>query len=263
MSRFDDLWQKILAAPADPDLKTQYVAALSEAGDRRAQIFSLATEYEQLRSGSFIDRAAELKPRLDELIAQWRAEFAPRTSAWPGEIRFVLGWPIELTIKAADFARHAGEVVATLPIRHLNLLEISASPGVFDVPQLKQIASLDGSNQPWSDDALRALARSSRLGALRWLNLSRADISEAQVEVLAGSAALKDVQMLDLTKNPTRDPVDAASGYGTDWMTNRIVLESVALPTFGYELEARHGKITWLHGLWNYLEDYPPSRYSF
>ncbi len=201
-----ELWQRILTTPADAGLKTQYVAALTEAGDRRADVFALAAEYKRLRDGSYIDAAQELKPCLDALIADWRADFAPRTDAWPGEIQFVLGWPIELTMKAADFARHAEDIVATVPVRHLNLNDVSELPAVFDVPRFGQIASLDGSKQIWSDDAIRALARSSRLGALRWLDLSHGGITEAQVEILAASAALRGLQMLDLSNNPTRDP---------------------------------------------------------
>jgi hypothetical protein len=258
-----DCWQRFLAAPADAERKAEYFEALVAAGDWRAELFTLAAEYKRLRSGSYLDRAEALKPRLDALLAQWRAEFAPRTDAWHGEIEFVVGWPIELTITAADFARNAAEIVATLPIRHLNLKDIRDLPAVFDVAQFEQIASVDGSRQVWSDDAIRALAHSSQLGALRWLDLSRGGITEAQVEILAASSALKSLEMLDLSNNPTRDPVDASAGYGTDWMTNTIVLESVTLPEFGRELEVRHGTIKWLHGLWSYLEAYPPSRYRF
>lgn len=258
-----DLWQRILTAPADADLKTQYLEALTEAGDWRAEIFSLAAEYKRLRSGSYLDHAAALKPRLDDLIARRRAEFAARSDGWPGEIQFVVGWPIELTIKAADFARNAAEIVATVPVRHLNLQAVSEFPAVFDAPQFDQIASLDGSRQTWSDDAIGALAHSPRLSALRWLDLSHDGITEAHVEELAASSALRALEMLDVSNNPTRDPVDASAGYGTDWMTNTIVPESVTLPEFGRELEARHGPITWLHGLANFMEAYPPSRYRF
>jgi hypothetical protein len=134
---------------------------------------------------------------------------------------------------------------------------------VFDVPQVDQIASIDGSNQIWSDEAIRALAASGHVGALRWLRLSRGGITEAQAEVLAASQSLKNVRVMDLSDNPAPDPVDAAAGYGTDWVTNRIVRESIYLPAFGKELEARHGKIDWLHGLDNFGDDYPPSRYNF
>jgi len=40
-------------------------------------------------------------------------------------------------------------------------------------------------------------------------------------------------------------------------------LETIFLPEFGKELEARYGKIGWLHSLWNFLEKHPPYRYRF
>jgi hypothetical protein len=258
-----DLWQLILAAPADAGLQTQYVQALIEAGDWHADIFSLAAEYKRLRFGSYIDRAQALKPRLDGLIARWRSDLSVRCDTWPGEIEFVAGWPIELKITAADLARHAEEIVATLPLRHLNLEAVSDLPGVFEVPQLCQIASLGGSEQMWSDEAIRALAKSSELRALRWLDLSHGGITETQVEILAASPSLRNVEMIDLSDNPTRNPVDGAAGAGWDWMTGKIEFDSIVLPEFGVELEHRYGEIAWLHALRKFLEAYPPSRYSF
>jgi Leucine-rich repeat (LRR) protein len=134
---------------------------------------------------------------------------------------------------------------------------------VFEVPQLSQIASLDGSKQIWSDDAIRALANSSELHALRWLDLSHGGITETQVEILAASPSLRNVEMIDLSENPTRNPVDGSAGAGWDWMSGKIEFDSIALPQFGVELEHRYGEITWLHALRKFLEAYPPSRYSF
>lgn len=258
-----DLWKAILTAPADADLKARYAEALTKAGDWRADVFSAAAEYDRLDHDQTRAECAAFKPRFDALIARRRADFVHGSDPWPDTIQFVLGWPIELTIAARDFARVAPDAVATVPVRHLNLRAVSQWPAVFDIPQLDQIVSIDGSDQAWSDDAIRALAGSRHLQALRWLRLSRAGITEEQVEVLAASQSLKDVRVLDLTNNPTRDPVDAASGHGIDWMTNTIVPESIFLPAFGKELEDRYGTITWLHGLENYMGDYPPSRYGF
>lgn len=258
-----DLWQHILAAPADAALRAQFVAALSETHDARADLFTTQAEYDRLVAAKDAGGAAALKPRLDAALDGYRTPFDRRASTWPGRIAFVDAWPIELTIAARDFAAHAADVVATIPLRHLNLLRVADAPSVFDVPQLAQVVSIDASGQPWTDDAIRALARSARVAGLRWLKLSNAGITETQVDLLAASTALRDVAMLDLTHNPTRDPVDAAAGYGVDWSSNRIVPESIQLPAFGAELQAKYGSIAWLNGLWNYFEEYPPSRYTF
>jgi hypothetical protein len=123
-----DLWERILAAPADGDLKTRYVEALTREGDWRAEVTSVAAEYRRFEAGSYIGKAAALKPKLDALLARRRADFAQRADAWPGTIELVLGWPIELTIAAQAFASSAAQIVATIPVRHLNLRAISDLP---------------------------------------------------------------------------------------------------------------------------------------
>jgi hypothetical protein len=257
-----ELWQRICAAPADPDLKTQYAAALAAAGDPRAEMFSAAAEYERLVSIGDDEGAKALRRRLGALQAEFSAEFASLAIPWNGQIELIMGWPCELTITAADFISHAAKIVATLPIRHLNLTAINDSAAVFEVAQLDQIATLDGSRQRWSDEAIGALANSRHLGALRWLNLSQGHITEAQIEVLAASPALRVVRVLDLSFNRGRDPTDSVS-YSTDWQTGAIIPESIQLPRFGSQLESRHGRIPWLHVVDTFWNRYPPSRYSF
>ena len=262
------LWKRILATPADADLKAKYVAALVTDNDWRGELYTLSAEYDKLRVSGYTNpaaknKAAEIKPRLDSLFAQMRDDFAPLSAAWGGVIHFIGGWPIEVTIAAGAFAHQAAEIVATIPLRHLDLTSIREFPAVFDVAQLEQIASLDGSRQTWSDEALHALVGSPHVDALRWLDLSQCSITKEQVETLAASEALRTVEIIDLSDNPTPDPCDASTGYGTDWMSGGIVPESIQLPEFGAQLEARFGKIRWLNPLWNYVNDYPPSRYSF
>src|ERR1700722_1211064 len=162
----DELWQRILAAPADGELKAQFVAALDPAGDWRGKVFALQALYQHLRDENLPDNAALLKPDLDAAVADWRKGFDLQAAAWPGKIQFVDAWPIELTIDAAAFARNAAAIVAAIPLRHLNLSAVDDTVDVFGVPQFDQIASLDGSKQPWTDDALHALANSAHIGAL-------------------------------------------------------------------------------------------------
>lgn len=258
-----DLWQQILAAPGDENLKTQYVEALAEAGDWRAEMFHLAAEIDRLTRGSYLGPAAELKPRYERLLAEWRVGFETPAQTWPAEVKFIQGWPIEITMKASDFARHAAQIVTTLPLRHLNLTVVSEAPEVFTVAQFGQIASLDGSHQRWLGEAIMALADSPQLRSLRWLDLSDTQITDAEVEILAASALLRDVQHVDVGDNPCQDPVDASAGYGTDWQTGGIIWESVYLPEFGKQLEERYGRIGWLRALEHFGQHHPPSRYLF
>jgi hypothetical protein len=256
-----ELWQRILAAPADADLKAQYAAALAAAGDPRAEMFSAAAEYTHLVYTMDDEGAKALLGRLGPLQARFSAEFASLAVPWNGQVKLIMGWPCDLTIAAADFVRHAAEIVATLPIRHLTLTAISESPALFELAQLDQIASLDGSHQRWSDDAVGALANSGHLRSLRWLNLSKCRITEAQIDILAAAPALRAVEMLDLSDNRARD---LAGEMWSDW-SGPIPPQSSALSRFGSQLESRHGYILWLHSAeryWN-LPLARPSRYDF
>ena len=246
MPSISDLWAQILAAPQDKTLQAQYFEALTQAGDWRADVLRLAAEIEAHQRD--IDR--------------WRQDFQIPAWRWPAEIIFIQDWPIELTIKARDFIAHAAEIVETMPLRHLNVKAVSEAPDVFHCPQLNQIASINGSHQGWSVEAITALANSENLRSLRWLDLSYTKITNAEVEILAASEKLRNLEHLDVGHNRCRNPVDAHSGFGSDWYGN-IVLESIFLPKFGKELEKRNGRIHWLHALDNWLDQHPPSRYRF
>jgi hypothetical protein len=254
------LWQQIIAAPGDENLKGQFVQALVQAGDPRAEIFRLAAELK--RFPVYYVQHDQLARQYATNLELWQADFASAAGKWRAEVNFVQGWPIEITIAAGNFCRNAAEIVATLPLRHLNLKAVQEAPEVFAVAPMGQIVSLESRRQPWSREAIHGLAHSQQLRALQWLDLSETGITDADVEILAASPALKDRAYLDLRNNPCRDPVDAAEGYGVDGVSGKIVNESIWLPAFGRELEARYGPIGWLHSLERFLERHPPDRYT-
>jgi hypothetical protein len=257
-----DLWLQVLATPNDSKLRTRYIVALLEEGDRRAEPFLVGAEIEK-RSWSGDRRpTADLSKHCDQLTQAAAVKFADSLDRWGAQLKFAFGWPSEVTIKSADFIRHASEIVATLPLRHLNLLSINEAREVFQTPQLGQIVSLKASRQVWSNKAVFALTESPHLGALRWLDLSKTGLTDKQMEMLAAAETLRGLAQIDLTENQGRDPVDAAAGCGYDGVTGGMVLESVYLPPFGRELESKYGKIQWLNVLANYAA-FPLDRYRF
>jgi hypothetical protein len=255
------LWQHILTAPQDETLKAHYIQALAQADDRRAEIFRLAAELE--RFPSYYIQHEELSRQYESRLAEWREDFDTPARMWQAEVNFIQGWPIQITVAARSFLHHAEEIVATIPLRHLNLTAVQETPEVFSVAQWGQIASLDGSHQPWSSEAIVALADSPHLSSLRWLDLSSTGIDDTEVERMAASPRLKKLAHMDLRNNPCRDPVDAAAGCGVDGFSGLIVPESIWLPDFGRDLEARYGTIDWLHALAHFMERHPPCRYRF
>ena len=261
-TKASEMWQQILSAPGDQNLRESFVQALQETGDPRAEIFRLADLLEKNPRWRNEDIYMALLEQYQSSLVSWRAGFDSMASGWQSEIVFVRGLPIEVTVAASDFVHHAGEIVSMIPLRHLNLSAIAASTEVFQAPQLAQIASIDGSKQPWSGEPIKALAASVWLTDLRWLDLSGSDIVDADIEILAASPNLRQLEYIDFRRNPCRDPVDASAGYGSDEY-GRIVWESVYLPEHGQELERRHGRIEWLRSLENFMEKHPPKRYLF
>lgn len=250
-----ELWAQILAAPRERDLQDHFVQALAREGDERAEIFRLAGELEFF-TPSYVQHDP-LKRRYEASLEVWRRVFEPDTRKWGGQIHFVRGWPSEMTIGAREFARHAAEIVSLVPLQHLNLQAVSDAPEVFAVAGLGQVTTLDASHQPWSHEAILALTNSPHLSSLYWLDLSHARLRDAHVEALAAAPGLRHLAHIDLRGNPCRDPVDAAAGMGVDGVSGQIVPESIWLPPFGRELEARYGRIEWLHALGDRLLYYP------
>lgn len=258
----NDLWRDVLAAPNDALLRTRYINALLQEGDRRAEPFLVGAEIERRCRRSEKFRTEALAKHCEQLTQIVAAEFAESLGRWKATLGFVFGWPSEITIDAGDFIQHGAEIVTTIPLRHLNLLSVNDATEVFNVPQFDQIVSLQSSGQVWSNKAVLALTTSPYLGSLRWLNLSKTGLGDKQVEMLAAAANLRGLAQIDLTNNNGRDPVDAAAGCGYDGVTGSIVMESVYLPPFGRELESKYGKIEWLNVLFNYAQ-FPVDRYLF
>lgn len=256
-----DLWPQVLAAPNDAELRARYLDALLQEGDRRAEPFLVGAEIERRKQNRESHRIQALAKHLEQLTRIAAEEFAVSLERWRAKLTFVYGWPSEITITSADFLLHAAEIVATIPLRHLNLLSVNEGRAVFNVPQFSQIVSLQGGGQVWSNKAINVLTTSPCLGALRWLDLSKTGLHDKQVEMLAAAANLRHLAQIDLTKNDCRDPVDAAAGAGYDGCTGALVLESVYLPPFGLELESKYGKIPWLNVLATYAS-FPLDRYG-
>jgi hypothetical protein len=257
-----DLWPQVLASPNDPQLRALYLDALLQDGDRRAEPLLVGAEIERRKRNRESHRTQALAKHCEQLTRIAAEEFAVSLERWRAKLTFVFGWPSEITITSADFILHAAEIVATIPLRHLNLLSVNEAPEVFGAPQFNQIVSLQGGGQIWSNKAIDALTASPYLAALRWLNLSKTGLRDKQVEMLAAAANLRHLAQIDLTKNDCRDPVDAAAGAGYDGITGFMVLESVYLPPFGRELESKYGKIQWLNVLATYA-DFPLDRCRF
>jgi uncharacterized protein (TIGR02996 family) len=259
MDPIEELWQAILAEPAQQELRLAYVAALQEAGDPRAGIFAAADE---LRALSYLQVSArrELYTQQEELVRRHAPNWVKTVHALGGVVRLIEGWPEEVVLPAAAFIEHAGVIVRTIPLRHLDVEEAAKLPSLFRVAQMAQVVSLNFAGQTLRTDFVAALARAPLLNGLRWLDLRNTALTDGAVELLAASSNLKALRFVDLANNPCRNPVDAAATSTRAGVA--IVPSAAGLPRFGAELEARYGRIPWLHARAIFGDAFPPSRYT-
>src|SRR5262245_56818171 len=108
----------IRAHPEDDGPRLVYADWLDERGDPRGEFIRVQCELARLPHGG-PDRE-RLRVRESELLAAHRSEWeAPLRALGATNIAFRRGLPEAVTIGAADFFRHAGELFERAPIRTL------------------------------------------------------------------------------------------------------------------------------------------------
>ena len=168
---------------------------------------------------------------------------------WVGLLR---GFAEHVKMTARDFLDHAAELYARAPILHLDLFDVAPhSDELFQSPLLARIVSLDITRANLYDAEVRALAASPHLGRLRWLDLSRNHICQAGLEALCASKGLPALRYLMFADNVASDP--------TPKFVDEPEWQNLDIPPVAGELQARFGEKAWLKferiGL-----SYPPAR---
>src|SRR5437763_148943 len=137
-----------------------------------------------------------------ELLDAHRDEWtAPFTGLGTGP-EFRRGFVEEIKIDARQYLRHAHELFAAGPIRHLHVHDIGSSlQAVFQSSYLGRLRALTVYAQHVGERLARAIARSAHLSELRALNLGRNRLGNEAAEQLAAAAGLSNLEELDLSEN--------------------------------------------------------------
>jgi hypothetical protein len=165
--------------------------------------------------------------------AELRALGASGISVTDGTLR------VQMT--AADWITNAEALASIARVTALwleggagRLREVVASPHFARVESLSLYANLV------TDDDVRALAASPHARGLRDIDLTRNHLTNAGVEALAASENLKALVACNLASSRCDDPVDANVSRDANY--------PIWQPTdFGAALEAKYGRIAWLH----------------
>jgi hypothetical protein len=80
---------------------------------------------------------------------------------------------------------------------------------------------------------------------MKRLGVSSNDIGPDGLDALAASKCMPDLIDVDLGGNRVESPFET---FGTDNMTGLVNRQGVVLPDAGKRLEAKHGRLAWLHG---------------
>jgi uncharacterized protein (TIGR02996 family) len=148
------------------------------------------------------DRLRQLQVAERELLDAHRAEWAAPFDGLATGPEFRRGFVEEVKIDARRYLRHAHELFAAGPIRHIHLLDIGGSlQAVFQSPYLGRLRALTVWAQHAGERLARAVARCPHLSELRVLNLGRNRLGDDAAELLAAAAVLGGLEELDLSEN--------------------------------------------------------------
>jgi hypothetical protein len=166
-------------------------------------------------------------------------------------------------IDAPTFLARAPELYAVAPIRAVTFVDAASHVRALAAsPHLGRLVAIQFYNKshasPLGDEGMRQLVASPYLGKLAMLEVPFNDIGADGMEALA-AAKLPRLAYASLGNNRVDSPVET---YAVDGISGIINNNSIELPAFGQELEARYGEQPWLHGP-SLLRVYPPDEGDF
>jgi len=236
----------VLANPDGDEPRRAYMEWAAEHGDPRANFIRVQLALaEAHRRGASVEEWAALHKasteHLEKRRALWCLPLEPlAVDGLIDKPGFRRGFVEDVTMDAAAFAREAPRAYAVAPIRYVSLLNIVDAPRALASPHLGRIRSLDLSARGVDDAAIEALAASPHARGLRWLDLSKNQIGRAGLDALAASPHLKGLRYVNFVGNREKDP---AEEYSTEGPSVLYSHES----ELGRDLEARFGRLEWLH----------------
>jgi uncharacterized protein (TIGR02996 family) len=257
-----ELMRAVLADPDGNQPRQAYMEWAAERGDPRADFIRVQLALaEAHRRGASVEEWSPLynasRAYIDKGGALWRLPLEPLVIEnlidKPG---FRRGFVEDVTMDATDFARNAPRVYAVAPIRYVSLRNIMDAPQALASPHLDRIRSLDLSARGVDDATITVLAGSPHARGLRWLDVSKNQIGRAGLEAIAGSPHLKGLRYVNFVGNREKDPVEE---YSTEGFSVLYSHESA----LGRELEARYGRLEWLHGPSIFPDAFPPDPDAF
>ena len=265
MATRDAALANVLADPDSEAARVELARVLQAAGDPQGELIAAQTEAaSELRKYGPTPDFRRLTVRANELLAQHQAE-------WTAPVRSLAETPLLLrglvegvTLPAAKFLSVAPQLYKIAPIRQVILVDTGAAISeIAKSRYLDQLASIIFYNRSKSagigDAGARALAASPHVHRLKRLGLQANDLGADGIDAIAGSKHLKNLIYVELGGNRVPSPIES---YGVDGMTGLVVHQGASLEAEGQTLEAKYGRLAWLHAP-SQLTRYPPDDADF
>ncbi len=198
MPHADAFLLAVLADPDDDAPRLIYADWLDEQGDgERAEFIRVQCALAPMAWDD--ERRPGLLRRERELLRRHEAAWGGPLPTFDSGRTFERGFVGALTLVAEAFLRHAAEIFAVAPVRHIKLrgarrltAALAAEPG------LERLASLDLSHNRIEAPGAVAFFRSPHLGSLVHLNVCWNPLGIDGVRALAGSSSLTRLRRLNL-----------------------------------------------------------------
>jgi len=244
------LLEKILGDPDCARLRGAYAADCLSPQDPRAEFIDVQLRLAQPEQGSSGTDAYLLSVRERDLLRQYREIWGEPIASLVEDYEFHRGFVELVRLPARQFLEQAPKLFSSAPILHLDLTAVGdAAEDLFRSSHLSRIRSLSMNRCGLGDREIQALAQSSHLQNLQWLSLAYNRITRKGIAALAKASASRrggprpsPLGSL-LYANLYGNPVDPTECYAED----QGIVTDTWLPPEGVALEEKYGYLPWLH----------------
>lgn len=196
----DPLLEAVLDAPDDDAPRLRYAEQLERQGDPRGEFIRLQCSLARLPADD--SHRAHVKARAQELLTaheqEWVAPLRPLVLAW----KFRHGFVERVTVTADTFLKAGDTLFRLTPLRQVEFCHADERvAAVAASSHLARLTWLDFNNNGMGDADAEALAASPYVARLTELRLNCNEIGDAGVAALARSPHLGRLRALNLATN--------------------------------------------------------------
>ena len=259
MSSTEGLLRSVLDSPASDVARLAYADAIASTDPDRAEFIRTQIRLAQSwNNPSVSDREqVALYDRSNKLIETFGRKWADTLAHYADGWQFRRGFVELIKTDAMRFVDRAEALFRLAPIAHADLTNAAGHVArLAQCPALQRLRSVGlGRNNLTDADAV-LLAQSPFVTELRWLDLSLNRIGRDGAEAICCSPQLRSLRYLAFHGNPV-DPTDRIGAV--DPLDGSVT--EIEQSPFGAELEAKHGRMPFLHVDPTVVGDYPPDRF--